>query len=130
MDHSSSEDTLLAQIREDLDRWSEGDPLGYGKSAAEDITYFHNVPALPRIDGGPAFLGFLSTLKGVIPRHTYEMVEPKLQLYGNVGIFTLQYHAFSLEGEPVAQGRGTCVYREAGGGWQMVHTHWSGLDDA
>lgn len=130
MKHASSEDAILAQARKDFDRWSEGDTEGYGQSAADDVTYFHNAPAHARVDGIQAFREYLSALRGQIPPHKYEMVDPKVQVYGSVGILTLQYHAFSSEGEPLARARGTCVYRMAGGAWEMVHTHWSGLDDA
>lgn len=130
MQPSHPEDALLAQARSDLDRWSHGDTEGYGQSAAADVTYFHNAPAGARVDGIHAFRELLSGLKGLIPPHEYKVVKPKVQLYGSVGIFTLQYHAFSSDGEPLAQGRGTCVYREADGAWEMVHTHWSALDDA
>ena len=70
----------------------------------------------------------MTALQGQIPPHNYEIVDPKVQVYGNVEIFTLQYHAFSPDGEPLAQGRGTCVYRETDGAWEMVHAHWSILD--
>ena len=130
MTQAHPEDALLAQARSDLERWSLGDTEGYGQSAATDITYFHNAPAGSRVDGIDAFREFLTGLKGLIPPHAYEMVDPKVQLYGNVGVFTLQYHAFSPDGEPLAQGRGTSVYREVDGRWEMVHTHWSILDDS
>ena len=35
----------------------------------------------------------------------------------------------SPDGEPVARGRGTCVYRQTGESWEMVHTHWSVLEE-
>jgi ketosteroid isomerase-like protein len=130
MEHTNPEDAILAQAREDLDRWSEGDTEGYGQSAANDVTYFHNVPAHPRVDGIHAFREYLSALRGQIPPHKYELVDPKVQVYGSVGLLTLQYHAFLPDGELLARGRGTCVYREAHGTWVMVHAHWSGLDDA
>ena len=129
MEHAITEDAILAQARKDFDRWSDGDTIGYGQSAADDVTYFHNVPAHPRVDGLQAFRDYLSALSGQIPPHKYEMVDPKVQVYGTVGILTLQYHAFSSEGELLVRGRGTCVYRKANEAWEMVHTHWSGLDD-
>ncbi|MGD2122988.1 MAG: nuclear transport factor 2 family protein [Gemmatimonadota bacterium] len=122
-------DALLAQARSDLDRWSRGDTEGYGQSAATDVTYFHNVPAGARVDGIQAFQEFLSGLKGLIPPHEYKLIDPKVQLYGSVGILTLQYHAISPDGELLAKGRGTSVYYETGGAWEMVHTHWSVFDE-
>ncbi len=130
MEHANLEEVILAQAGSDLDRWSHGDTEGYGQSAADDVTYFHNAPAHARVDGVRAFREFLSAIKGQIPPHNYEIVHPKVQVYGDVGILTLQYHAFTPDGEPLARGRGTIVYRLAGEAWKMVHTHWSVLEDA
>jgi ketosteroid isomerase-like protein len=130
METLTPEEGLLAQAQSDLERWSQGDTEGYGQSAAEDVTYFHNAPAGGRIDGIQAFRELLSSLKGVIPPHNYEVVEPKVQLYGDVGVYTLQYHAIGPDGAVLARGRGTSVYRQTGGTWEMVHTHWSVLDNA
>jgi ketosteroid isomerase-like protein len=130
MEHANPEDAVLAQARKDFDRWAGGDTEGYGESAADDVTYFHNVPAHPRVDGIQAFREYLASLRGQILPHRYEIVDPKIQVYGSVGILTLHYHAFSSEGESLARARGTCVYRKANGAWEMVHTHWSGLEEA
>ena len=130
VENTDYEGAILAQARSDFDRWSQGDTVGYGQSASEDVTYFHNAPADPRVDGIQAFREYLTALKGKIPPHNYKIVEPKIQVYGNVGIFTLQYHAFSAEGDVLARGRGTCVYRLTDGTWTMVHAHWSVLEDA
>jgi len=130
MEYANSEEAIVAQAVSDLDRWSAGDTEGYAQSAAADITYFHNVPALARMDGIEAFRGFLSALKGKIPAHNYEIVDPKVQVYGDVGVYTLHYHAFLPDGEILARGRGTVVFRRTDGGWKMVHVHWSVLEDA
>ena len=129
MEHANPEDAVLAQARKDFDSWADGDTEGYGESAADDVTYFHNVPAHPRVDGIRAFREYLVALRGQIPPHRYEIVNPKVQVYGSVGILTLHYRALSSEGELLARARGTCVYRETNGAWKMVHTHWSGLED-
>ena len=129
MEHTKQEEAILAQAHIDFNYWSQGDTIGYGKSAAEDVTFFNNSPAGARVDGILAFRKLLTSLKGQIPPHNYEIVGPKVQVYGNVGIFTLQYHAFLPDGTPIARGRGTCVYRYMDS-WEMVHTHWSALEEA
>lgn len=130
MENTTRSDAVLAQARKELDVWSTGDTLGYGQFAADDVTYFHNVPALPLIDGKTALLEFLTTLQGQIPPHKYQLVDPKVQVYGEVGVLSLQYHAFTADGQLLVRGRGTCVYRETDSAWELVHTHWSGLDEA
>ena len=128
MTREKAETALLAQAHRDLERWSQGDTEGYGGSAAGDITYFHNAPAGPRVDGIEAYRDFLTGLKGLIPPHDYELIDPKVQMYGDVGVFTAIYRALTPEGDLLAQGRGTSVYREANGDWEMVHCHWSNLE--
>jgi len=130
MEFPNAEDRLLSQARSDLERWSQGDTVGYGKSAAPEITYFHNAPAGLRVDGADAYRELLRGLKGLIPPHHHEIIDPKVQMYGDVGIFTLIYRALTPQGEVIAQARGTSVYREKDEEWEMVHCHWSVLDDS
>ena len=129
MEHTNTEEAILAQAHRDLDGWSNGDTEAYALSAAEDVTYFDNIAAHNRVDGIQAFREYLSALQGQIPKHTYEIVDPKVQVYGDIGILTLHYHAFTPDGEILTRGKGTCVYRQTDGAWQMVHTHWSGLEE-
>ncbi len=130
MEHPNPEETILALARSELDRWSAGDTVGYAQTAADDVTYFDNPGAQVRVDGIEAFREYLSALQGQIPPHTYEFVNPKVQVYGEIGILSLHYHAFGADGEILARGKGTSVYRQTDGAWQMVHTHWSTLDEA
>jgi len=128
MVHTKQEEAILAQAHIDLDFWSNGDTEGYGKSAADDVTFFINSPAGPRIDGIQEFSELLAALKGQIPPHNYEIVDPNVQVYGDLGIFTLEYKAVLPDGQPIVHARGTLVYRLTGEAWKMVHTHWSAFD--
>ena len=130
METANPEETILALARSELDRWSAGDTVGYAQTAADDVTYFDNLGAQARVDGIEAFREYLLALQGQIPEHTYEFVNPKVQVYGEVGILSLHYHAFTPDGEVLARGKGTCVYRQTEGSWRMVHTHWSTLEEA
>jgi ketosteroid isomerase-like protein len=130
MDHRNAEAAILAQERRALDRWSNGDPGGYAQSAADDVTYFDDIGAHHRVDGLQALRDYLSGLDGQIPAHTYELVRPKIQVYGDVGILTLRYHPTSLDGEALTSWKATAVYRRIGEAWQLVHAHWSVVKDA
>ena len=124
------EDAVLAQATTDFDCWSAGDPEGWGRSAAADITFFNNSPPLGRVDGVDAFRALLASWKGQIPPHRYELVDPKVQMFGSVSVLTLEYRALTPEGETMLRARGTTVYRKAEGGWEMVHIHFSNFDGA
>jgi ketosteroid isomerase-like protein len=119
-----AEKAILSAEREALTRWSAGDPVGYVKSAAADITYFDDIGAQLRVEGRDAVRAYLSTLEGQIPEHAFELVNPRVQVYGDVGVVTLRYQP-SIRGEPGPPWKATTVYRQLRGEWQMVHAHWS-----
>ena len=51
-------------------------------------------------------------------------VDPKVQVYGEVAILTLQYHA-TVDGQPGPPWKATSVYRMINDDWYAVHAHWS-----
>ena len=116
---------ILSMERMSLDSWSSGDPRGYAIHVADDATYFDDIGAIERVDGKEAILSYLSSLEGLIPAHTYEMRNSKVQFYGDVGILTFYYEPYSLDGEADTPWRATTVYRRINGEWQMAHAHWS-----
>ena len=130
MNRASAEEAILASERRRLDRWSQGDPGGFAESSTSDVTYFDDIGAQGRIDGIDAAREYMAALGGQIPPHTYEIVEPKVQVYGDVGILTLRYHPKTLDGEPGTRWKATSVYRRIDGEWLMAHAHWSMNKDA
>ena len=118
---------ILALECEGLDRWSAGDPVGYAHSAAPDVTYFDDIGAANRIEGPEAWRAYLGSLE--IPPHEYEVVDPRVQVYDDMGILTFHYHGLGPEGEVLVRWKATSVYRQEADGWQMVHAHWSLIKD-
>jgi ketosteroid isomerase-like protein len=119
----NAEEDILAQERLGLDRWAAGDPEGYAHSAAEDVTYFDDIGAANRIEDLEEWRGYLASLE--IPPHQYELIDPKVQVYGDVGILTLHFHGLGPEGEVLVRWKATSVYRYDAGAWHTVHAHWS-----
>ena len=128
MTHEDDQQAILDLERRALDRWSAGDPMGYAQAAADDLTYFDDIGAQSRVDGIEACREYLSALQGQIPPHEYEIVNPGVQLYGEVGILTLRYHA-SVDGEAAPPWKATSVYRRIDGEWKLVHANWSLVKD-
>lgn len=64
--------------RNALDQWSQGNPLGYAMHFAEDVVYSDDIGAQARVVGLEAARKYLSSLEGRIPRHTYEIVDPRV----------------------------------------------------
>ena len=124
LDQKNVEQTILALEHKWLDRWAAGDPLGVAEQCAEDVTYFQDVDAEIRIDGLVEFRNYLTSLVGSYPPHTYEIVDPKVQVYGDIAICTLHYNP-SLNGEPVPPWKATDVYRLTNGEWRLVHANWT-----
>lgn len=116
---------ILARERQALDRWSQGQTTGYADVADDDITYFDDIGAQARVAGKPAVREYLTGLEGQIPPHNYEMVDPRVQVYGDVGVLTFLYHPSGPDGEPGQRWKATSVYRNVDGEWWAVHAHWS-----
>lgn len=124
-----AEQAIVAQERGALEQWAKGNPLGYLDIVADDLTFFDDIGAHSRVNGIGAMRTYLTSLKGKIPPHRYEMVDPKVQLYGNIGILTLRYEAYGADSQPLPPWKATSVYRRADDQWRIVHAHWSLVKD-
>jgi uncharacterized protein (TIGR02246 family) len=123
------EKAVLAMERAALDRWSSGDPLGYAQSFAEDATYFDDIGASTRLDGLEAINAYLESLAGKGPAHSYEIIDPKVQVLNGVAILTLHYQATLEDGQVLPTWKATSVYHLIDGSWQVVHANWSLVKD-
>lgn len=119
------EKVILTKERKFLDLWAQGDPLGYSENFAEDGTYFDDIAAQTRLDSLNEIRNYFTSLKGQISPHKYEIVDPKVQVYGDIAILTMQYHSTTLDGQPGPPWKATSVYRLTNGDWHVVHAHWS-----
>lgn len=117
--------TVLAKERESLDKWSAGDPVGFADNLDQEVTYFDDIGASTRLDGLEEVQAYLQSLVGKIGPHAYEIVDPKVQVAGEVAILTLQYHGALPDGQPLPPWKATSVYQLIDGDWRVVHAHWS-----
>ena len=125
MTPTADEQAIITQERRALDRWAAGHPSGYLDVDADDVTYFDDIGAQRRVDGLAAMRAYFTSLEGRIPAHRYEMVDPKVQLYGDTAVLTMRYHPTALDGTKGTPWKATSVYRKRGGEWRIVHAHWS-----
>lgn len=118
------EEIILTLERDALDQWSAGNPAGFAVHFADDGTYMDDIGAQNRVVGIQAANEYLASLDGMIPPHTYEMVDPLVQKYGDIAILTYQYHSKidTMSGPPW---KATAVYHFNDSIWQMVHANWS-----
>ena len=118
-----SADLIVAKERAALDRWKTGDTFGFVDIAANDITYF-DPGRDKRCDGIEEFRSHLASFKGTFSFPSYELLNPKVQLYGDVGVLTFNFVSLLKEGK----GEGwnaTEVYRLTDGEWKLASSHWS-----
>lgn len=80
-----------------------------------------------RLNGLEEMQNYLASLE--IPPHSYELVDPKVQIYGDIAILTLRYQSTSLDGKPDPPWKATSVYRLIDSEWRVVHAHWSLMKD-
>jgi ketosteroid isomerase-like protein len=112
-----------------LDRWGKGDVNGFLEIDAPDITYFD--PAVEkRVDGLGAMSKYLTPFAGKIEISRYEMIDPKVQQYGEVAVLTynlLDAVVKAPDGLAKIEIRWNCteVYARSEAVWRIVHTHWS-----
>jgi ketosteroid isomerase-like protein len=126
-------DTLITMERQALDRWGNGDPDGYFAIMAPEITYFD--PVLERRANSRAEVeAHIRPFTGKIRVDRYEMVEPRVQGYGDVAI--LSYNLLSYVPGPdgpasqTVRWNATAVYTRVSGQWQIAHNHWSYIKPA
>ncbi len=118
----TSADEIIAMERAALDRWGAGDPSGYLEISAPEVTYFD--PFLEqRIDGLEALSAWYAPLRGTIHVDRYELIAPKVQLFGDAAVLT--FNLVSYSGVTTMRWNCTEVYRQDKAGWRIVQTHWS-----
>jgi hypothetical protein len=114
--------TIIAMERKALDRWGKGDPSGFLEISAPDVVYFDPFPGR-RLDGAESLTRYYESLRGKVHIDRYELINPKVQLAGDIAVLTFNYVSYAGE----AESRWNCteVYRRTADGWRIIQTHWS-----
>jgi uncharacterized protein (TIGR02246 family) len=125
---SQGADEVIAVERAALDRWGKGDPEGFLSLYADEVTYFDPMQDA-RIDGRAALRALYGPLAGKFTVDRYEMLNPRVQRYGDVAVLTynLQNYARQPDGTERATSRwnSSVVLRRIDGRWRTIHSHWS-----
>ena len=120
---------IIALERSALDEWSQGNTLGYIDISADDVTWFDIQGQQLRIEGIEAVTNFLAPLAEGVPPHTYELVDPEVQVYGDIAVLTFHWRGTTTDGEDLPRWKATSVYHWQDGDWRMVHANWSIVQD-
>ncbi len=115
--------TIIALEKAALEKWNQGDPVGYLDLSANDVTYFD--PSLAhRMDGLEKLRSYYEPATGKIAVDRYEMVNPMVTATDSMAVLT--FNLFSYVGDKTSKWNCTEVYRlEHDRQWKIVHTHWS-----
>ncbi len=121
------EEAILALEKGAMERWRQGDPMGWAEISADDVTYVD--PGLVKpIVGLEAYTAFLKTLEGKIRYEGSEFIDPQVVLVGDAALLTYNYRSTASLAE-LASGQvlwnTTEVYFRQGARWRIAHTHWS-----
>jgi len=109
--------------------YGASDPTAYTELFADKVTYFD--PWQDKYTEDGAVKESIMAFKGKIPILDYQIVNPRLDLYGDTAIFV-----FNLEYSDPASGKvlgvwkGTTIFTRAKGSWEKVHAHWSASSPA
>src|SRR5512142_2339466 len=113
---------IIAIERAALDRWSKGDVDGFLEISAPDVVYFDPGTAR-RLNGIADLRALYDQFRGKIRIDHYELVDPKVQIDGNIAVLTFNFVSRGSEGE--MRWNTTEIYRRDGSNWRIMHTHWS-----
>jgi len=107
-----------------LNEFAKGNISGFALNFADDATYFDDIEAQHGLEGHEELKFYFDSLEGKVLEHKYELVNPKVQVYGNIAILTTRYNA-TKDGELLPSWKATSVYRLIGENWKVVHANWS-----
>lgn len=118
-------ETIIKLERKALDNWAKGDPVRFAENFSKDATYFDDIAAQSRVEGIEEITKYFKSLNGKIPPHKYELINPKVQVYGDIAILTFRYNSTSQNNESGPPWKSTSVYRLLDDKWKVVHANWS-----
>jgi ketosteroid isomerase-like protein len=121
-------ETILSLEKGAMERWRNGDPMGFVEISAEDICYMD--PGLTKpILGLEEYRAAMQGVVGKIQYQGSEFIDPQVVVVGDAALLSYNYRSTVLTpaGSIVSQTpwNATEVYFRREGEWRIVHTHWS-----
>jgi hypothetical protein len=113
---------LLALERQAMDGWMKGNPDSDLARSDSTIVYIHPA-AEKRLEGLPALTELFDKYRGTPLFDSYEIVDPKVQVSGDVAVLTFTFEC--RNGTVTSRYDSSEVYRHRKEGWRVIHAHWS-----
>jgi len=119
---------LLALEDAAMERWRQGDPLGFWEHSAPEVSYF-DPRTEGRIDGSGALRRLYESIAGKYHYRVSQYFTPRVQVFGDTAVLTFQYRSADINEDGYettgSHWNTTEVYQRIDGRWRIVHTHWS-----
>jgi hypothetical protein len=113
---------ILDKEKATLDRWYNGDPMGFIDNSWDDVTYFD--PSLVnRVDSIDAFRKILMPVIGKVHVSSHKFDKPLVRVFGDIAILTFT-DVFTV-GENTARWHATEIYQRRENDWKLIHSHWT-----
>jgi ketosteroid isomerase-like protein len=120
--------TILSLEKAAMERWRNGDPMGFVEISAKDICYVDPGLAKPII-GLDAYKAYMQQVVGKVHYQGSEFIDPKVVEIGEASLLTYNYRSTTLTPDGMVSSQTpwntTEVYFKREGEWKIVHTHWS-----
>jgi uncharacterized protein (TIGR02246 family) len=121
-------DAILSLEKGAMERWRNGDPMGFVEISAEDICYVD--PGLTKpILGLEQYRAAMQGIVGKIHYQGSEFIDPQVVLVGDAALLSYNYRSLDISpGGGITKQtpwNATEVYFRRDGRWQIIHTHWS-----
>jgi ketosteroid isomerase-like protein len=123
-------ETILSLEKGAMERWRNGDPMGFVEISAENICYMD--PGLTKpIVGLEQYRTAMQGAVGKIHYQGSQFIDPRVVLVGDAAVLSYNYRSSVLTPEgsiaSLTPWNATEIYFRRNDQWRIVHTHWSFL---
>ncbi len=119
---------IIGLERQVMDGWRAGNPDPALAISDPEITYIHAMTN-GRLEGLPALKRLYEQFRGTPLFAGYEIVNPKVQVSGDVAILTYLFVRRNSAGDG-ERWNATQVYQHKKEGWRVIHAHWSQVKES
>ena len=124
------DDDILSLEKAAMERWRNGDAMGFVELSTDDISYVDLGLTRP-IHGLDKYQAYMKQEAGKVYYQRSEFIDPKVVTRGAGAVLSYNYLStrLRLDGSIVSQhtSNATEVYFRRNGEWKIVHTHWSSV---
>lgn len=123
-DYTQMLEELLTLLNPAIERWRQGDPMGYAELFSNDATYF-GPGTNGQVIGREAVINHFKPFTGLIQLPKMTSSNLLLQVIGNHRILSCNWSEFDAEDNPLNTWNSSEFWSFIDDRWQIIHAHWS-----